>query len=234
MKYTLSVLLLLSCFATPRLIQAGQEDPGMPEATPLAETLTVAAAEEAAPAVVDPMPVVEPVAVVAEPAVVEPAVVVVEPTVEPVPVVEPVVEPAPVVVAPVATNLPTEDDITTVSRLIAAYKLYVNAMQNVHEVSTIDATSGVADEALVKSLLNLLAIHKKEEALIDHLRGSIASLKEMLNTWEDDVEQLLKEKRQGLIQHHHGKKPHLGKKHQKRTVDFEIVKDQSSKPRPQK
>ncbi len=243
---TYFLLLLLSSISSR--IEAAEEM--MPVADVMAEVVMPAAAEvamadavaeepvalaqEAAPAA--ELPVVTYDLTEAMPAVEAPVAV---PVIEPLPVVVPA--PAPVVVPavmPVAQGVPTEDEIV---RLVTDYNAYVAAMQHIKTASAVQAPQ-VDTETLARSLLNLLAIHKKEEALINHLRGSIAALKAMLNTWEDDVDQLLKEKHQVLHHHNNQKKPRLeqnklNKKDKnaiQRDVDFSIVKDQNNKPKQQK
>lgn len=243
---TYFLLLLLSSISSQ--IKAAEEM--MPVADVMAEVVMPVAAEVAMAEAVaeEPVVLVQEAAPAAElptvtydlteamPAVEAPVTV---PMVEPLPVVVPA--PAPVVVPavmPVAQGVPTEDEIV---RLVTDYNAYVAAMQHIKTASAVQAPQ-VDTEILARSLLNLLAIHKKEEALINHLRGSIAALKAMLNTWEDDVDQLLKEKHQ-VLHHNNQKKPRLeqnklNKKDKnsaaQRDIDFSIVKDQNNKPKQQK
>lgn len=187
------------------------------------------AVEIAAPAVADVT-----VAVAGEPAATVEAAPAVEPAPAPV-VVDSVVVPAPVVVAPAPVApaapaaLPSEDDINNLLALLSAYNQQSSVIRNLHDLAAIDGNAVVPVTAdTVRSLLTLLELHKKEANLIASLRASLAAIQSVLGAWDGDVANLLNSKSKPTAKQKLTPKPAAAR----RDVDFGIVKDTASKPRP--
>lgn len=136
-------------------------------------------------------------------------------SVEPAPTPAPAAAPAPV------SAIPTEADIANLLGLLAAYQHQAGVLKSLHELASDDTTlPNLPNEDSIRSLLNLLELHKKESDLIVALRASITSLQTVLGKWDADVSALLT------------KKPSAKQKVAKRSLDFGTIKE-INKPRGQ-
>src|SRR5437763_47204 len=73
-----------------------------------------------------------------------------------------------------AAALPTEDDINRLLSLFEAHDKQSSAIRNLHELVSTSTDTVAVDKSVIRSLLTLLELHKKEADLIVTLRASLA------------------------------------------------------------
>lgn len=130
------------------------------------------------------------------------------------------VQPAPA--AAPSTLIPTEAEINSLLGLVAAYQHQSGVLKSLHELASEDAAlPNLPNEDSIRSLLNLLELHKKESDLIIALRASISSLQTVLGKWDADVSALLMKQKKTIL---------AKQKVAKRSIDFGAIKE-INKPR---
>jgi|GEM_PF-6543046 len=98
--------------------------------------------------------------------------------------------PAPVVVA---KKIATTDDINNISSLLTAYNAQSATIKSLQDIALNNpiTPTNLPNPETVRSLLNLLELHKKEADLIVSLRSTIASIQATLARWDIDVATLI-------------------------------------------